>query len=663
MKLILLLSFVSAIASAAPGVDTGAMNRSIDPCVDFYEYACGNWRVAHPLPADKARFGRFEELLERNQSVLLDLVQGAVQKGASASAIERKIADYYSACMDTAGIEKRALAALKPELDRIAALSSEEAIMEQIGRLHAMAVPVVFRFGAAPDAKDSTRTIATISQSGLSLPDRDYYLNSGPNFVQVREKYHTHLAKVFGLLGAPADAVARQAALVVAFETVIAKASLDRTALRDPVKRYRPMTKAQLAVATPEVPWDDYFATVGAPPFDTVNVSAADFLQTVAVELRSQPMEAWRAYFTYHLVHEYAAQLPAAFEQEDFDFHQRAVAGTPSERPRTRRCIEGIDRHLGDLLGQRYVEVAFGGTSRQQIVQMVDALEKAMARDIRSLTWMTDETKKAALEKLRSITNNVGTPLKWRDYSAVTIAPDDHLGNVLRAERASGRRQLAKIGKPTDKTEWMMTTPTVNAFYSPAYNSINFPAGIMGTPFFDAQRDIATNYGSMGAVIGHELTHGFDDSGRKYDGNGNLRDWWTARDGQEFEKRVACVANQFSNFTAVDDLKLNGKFTLGENTADLGGVRIALMALQDTLQGKSDKVDGFTPEQRFFLGFAQVWCQNTRPEESRRRVTMDPHSPGRFRVNGTYQNLEEFQKAFSCKAGQPMVSANACRVW
>jgi endothelin-converting enzyme/putative endopeptidase len=339
------------------------------------------------------------------------------------------------------------------------------------------------------------------------------------------------------------------------------------------------------------------------------------------------------------------------------------LTGAKEQRPRTARCVTTVDRTLGDLLGQKYIQLAFGADAKAQITQLVDALEKAMAQDIQTLPWMTEITKKAALAKLQAITNNVGAPLKWRDYSSLVIARDDFLGNSQRATEALYQRRIEKIGKPTDKTEWGMTTPTVNAFYSPQNNSITFPAGILQPPFFDPQRDIAYNYGGIGAVIGHEMTHGFDDQGRKFDGEGNLRDWWTAADGAEFEKRAACVANEYSGFTAVDDVKLNGRLTLGENTADNGGIRIALMALLNTLKGKEDKVDGLTPEQRFFVGYGQIWCENSSPEERRNRAMTDPHSPGRYRVNGVLQNMPEFQKAFSCKATQPMVSGNACRVW
>jgi endothelin-converting enzyme/putative endopeptidase len=365
----------------------------------------------------------------------------------------------------------------------------------------------------------------------------------------------------------------------------------------------------------------------------------------------------------YHVLRNAAPQLSEAFAREDFDFWGRYITGAKQRRPRPNRCVNLVDANLGDLLGEKYVQSVFGPQAKARITELVNALEKAMAQDIQALDWMTPETKVAAIAKLRAITNNVGYPKKWRDYGKVTIARDDFYGNTRRASAAAYARVLNRIGKPTDKSEWNMTTPTVNAFYSPDLNSINFPAGILQPPFFDPQRDSAVNFGAVGAVIGHEMTHGFDDQGRKFDGSGNLRDWWTDQDGREFEERAACIANQYSAFTAVDDVKVNGRLTLGENTADNGGLRIALMALESTLDGKQDKIDGFTPEQRFFLGYGQIWCENSSPEQTRLRALTNPHSPGRYRANGVVQNMPEFQKAFACKASQPMVSANACRVW
>jgi predicted metalloendopeptidase len=438
---------------------------------------------------------------------------------------------------------------------------------------------------------------------------------------------------------------------------------MDRVSLRDPDKTYHIVTRQQLVALSAGFDWNSYLKAVGAPAFETLNVAQPDFLKQIAVTLPSQPITAFQAYFSYHLLRAAASNLPEAFENESFDFWQRYLSGVKEPRPRANRCAVAVDSELGDLLGQKYIEKAFGADAKAQITQLVEALDKALESDIRTLPWMTEATRKAAIVKLHAFTNNVGYPKKWRDYSKVGIVRDDFLGNSVRTSQAMYDQRIVKIGQPTDKTEWYMTTPTVNAFYSSQNNSINFPAGILQSPFFDPQRDVALNYGGIGAVIGHEMTHGFDDQGRKFDADGNLRDWWTPQDGAEFEKRAACIADEHSSFTAVDDVKLNGRLTLGENTADNGGVRVALMALEDTLKGKSDKVEGFTPEQRFFLGFAQVWCENMSPQESRQRAMTDPHSPGRYRVNGTVQNMPEFQKAYACKAGQPMVSANACRVW
>jgi predicted metalloendopeptidase len=502
-----------------------------------------------------------------------------------------------------------------------------------------------------------------LSQGGLSLPDRDYYLKTDTKSVETRNRFVQHMKNMFQLAGDSAENSAAKAQMVLQMETAIAQASADRVSLRDPNKRYHPLSRKELQALVPGWNWEAYFQGVGAPAFETVNVSGPDFFKQIAAALPADAVNPWNAYFTWHVLRQSAALLPEAFENESFDFWQRYLTGAREPRPRSARCVAATDRSLGDLLGQKYIEVAFGSDARTQITQLVDGLEKALGKDIQTLPWMTDVTKKAALEKLKAITNNVGYPKKWRDYSKVTVARDDFLGNSVRTAEAMQQDRIQRIGKPTDKTEWNMTPPTVNAFYSPQNNSINFPAGILQAPFFDPRRDIALNYGAAGMVIGHEMTHGFDDQGRKFDGDGNLRDWWTAQDGAEFEKRVACVADEYSGFTAVDDLKLNGRLTLGENTADNGGLRVALMALRETLKGKESILDGFTPEQRFFLGFAQIWCENSTPQAERQQALTNPHSPGRYRVDGTLQNMPEFQKAFSCKASQPMVSSNACRVW
>jgi predicted metalloendopeptidase len=645
------------------GVDRPAMNPKVDPCVDFYQYACGNWMATHPIPADKARWSRFEELQERNEAILLDILQNAAIDRPGRSELEQKIGDAFTACMNEAGIEKRKIEPLRNDLERIDGITGPQDVIEEIARLHTEGVGAAFQFDSQPDFKDSSRTIGALGQGGLSLPDRDYYLKTDPKSVETRKRFEAHVERMFQLLGNDPQVAGGKAREILELETGLARTSVARATLRDPQQRYHPMTKAELAKLAPDVPWEVYFQQVGAPSFDTLNVSTPDFIRALGAAIHERPISAWKAYLTYRLVSTRASRLPAAFDQEYFDFYQRTLGGFQEQRPREKRCAAVVDSELGDLLGQKYIERAFAGRSKEEIAQLVAALERSLGNDIRALPWMTDATKKAAAAKLAAISNNVGAPQKWRGYSSVQIAPDDYFGNTVQASRAARARNLARIGKPTDKSEWTMTTPTVNAFYNSLNNSINFPAGILQFPFFDATRDAALNYGAIGAVIGHELTHGFDDAGRKFDGNGNLRDWWTAEDGKEFEKRAACIAGQYGGYTAVDDVKLNGKLTLGENTADNGGVRIALMALLDKLNGDTAKVDGYTPEQRFFLGFAQVWCQNVRLEQARLRALTDPHSPGRFRVNGTLQNMPEFQKAFSCQAGQPMVSANACQVW
>ena len=652
-----------AAFAAKAGVDAPAMNKAADPCVDFYQYACGNWVASHPLPADRARFGRFAELQDRNEKAELDILQAAAAAKPGRSEIEQKIGDYYASCLDTATIDKKGIAPIRSELDRIYSMGATADVVNEVAALHRLGIGVVFGFSARPDAKDSNRTIAGLSQGGLSLPDRDYYLKEDAKSVEIRERYLQHVKNMFVLAGDSSEAAAAKARMVLDCETIIAKASMDRVSMRDPNKTYHMMTRQELAALAPAFPWEAYFQATGAPAFESLNVSQPDFVKQVMETLPAQGMEAGQAYFAFQVLRNAAPRLAGPFEKESFDFWQRYLAGVQEPRPREIRCAAATDSALGDLLGQKYIDAAFGPDAKAQIAQLVDGLEKTMGQDIQGLPWMSGDTKKAAIVKLQAIVNNVGYPKKWRDYGAVTVARDDYFGNSQRAVEAMYGQRIEKIGKPTDKSEWTMTTPTVNAFYQPTSNSINFPAGILQPPFFDPKRDLAVNYGAIGVVIGHEMTHGFDDQGRKYDADGNLRDWWTAQDGAEFEKRAACVADEYSSFTSVDDVKLNGRLTLGENTADNGGMRIAYMALQEALNGKSEKIDGFTPEQRLFLGFAQVWCENMSPQEARNRAMTDPHSPGRFRVNGTVQNSPEFQKTFSCKAAQPMVSANACRVW
>jgi endothelin-converting enzyme/putative endopeptidase len=447
-------------------------------------------------------------------------------------------------------------------------------------------------------------------------------------------------------------------------EVALAKASLDRVARRDPARQFHMMSKPDMEALAPSFDWNKYFAALGAPAFDTLNVGNPEFVTTVGAVIDCTSITDLKTYLAWHLVHAVAPMLGPAFEKEDFEFFSKTLAGVKEMQPRWKRCADSTDEYLGEALGQRYVERTFGAEGKQRTLQMVQALEQALEKDISTLPWMTPQTKSAALGKLHAITNKIGYPEKWRDYANVKVVRGDALGNMLRATTAEHQWRLAKIGQATDRTEWSMTPPTVNAYYSPTSNSINFPAGILQPPFYDSKADEAVNFGGIGAVIGHELTHGFDDQGRKFDADGNLRDWWTAADGAEFEKRAGCVADEYSGFTAVAEVKVNGRLTLGENTADNGGLRVAYMALMERLKGQEPrKIDGFSPEQRLFLGFAQIWCQNQTDESARMRALTDPHSPGRYRVNGVVQNMPEFQKAFACRENQPMVNGNACRVW
>jgi len=664
---LIVLPFLCAgllVAADTSSVDAGAMDRSAQPCVDFYQYACGGWIARNPLPADRSRWGRFAELSDRTEKVLLDLLQSAALERPGRSDLDQKIGDYYQSCLDTAAINRKGISVLESELSRIRQMPSLDALPAELARLHDMGVRALFAFGPRADAKDSSRTIASLTQGGLSLPDREYYLKTDSKSEEIRRRFAQHVSRMFELAGDSSESAAARARVVLELETKLAEASSDRVSMRVPEKNYHILSRKELAALAPGIDWEAYFRASGAPQFDTLNVGQPDYFKQTAAILGAQPVDAWKTYLSYHLIREAASRLSDAFEREDFDFWNRYLGGAREQRPRASRCLQDVDRELGDLLGEKYVTSAFGPEAKARIGQLVDALVAALEKDINTLPWMGEDTRKAAVAKLREITRNIGYPNKWRDYSKTRIERDDYFGNFTRTAAVLHEIRMEHIGQPTEKDEWTnMTPPTVNAFYNSSTNSINFPAGILQWPFFDPQRDLAVNFGGIGSVIGHEMTHGFDDQGRKYDGAGNLRDWWTAADAAEFEKRAACVANEYSGFSPLPDVKLNGRLTLGENTADNGGVRVALMALMDTLKGREDQVAGFTPEQRFFLGFAQSFCENTAPEQVRLRSLTDPHSPGRFRVNGTVQNMPEFQKAFSCKAGQPMVSTNACRVW
>ena len=649
--------------------DVTAMDKSVSPCDDFYEYACGNWRKNNPIPSDQSRWGRFNELAEYNRQVLHEILEKAAANDPKRGPIAHLIGDFYQACIDEKTVNTKGAAPLKPVLDRIAGISSRAQLIEALAFLQTQGIPVLFGFGAQPDLHNASQLIAGVSQGGLGLPDRDYYLNQDPKSQETRQKYAEHLVNTFVLLGDTKEAATAEAAAVMAIETKLAEAAFERVKMRDPKNRDHKMKVAELAAMAPNFDFQKFFDATQAPAFTEVNVVPPDFFQKTDATIESTPLDGWKSYLRSHAARAAAPLLSEPFVAENFSFFGRYLSGQKERQVRWKRCVQLTDGSLGEALGQPYVAETFGPEGKERMLKMVEALEKALSADIQTLPWMTEETKKHAQVKLKAITNKIGYPEKWRDYSSVIVQRDDLLGNAQRARSFERRRNINRIGKPLDKLEWGMTPPTGNAYYNAAENDINFPAGILQPPFFDKSTDDAVNFGGIGVVIGHELTHGFDDQGSKFDPDGNLRNWWTDADRTEFEKRTTCLADEYSSFVAVDDLHLNGRLTLGENTADNGGVQIALMALRGAMLAGAKSAaagemrDGFTAEQRFFLSFGQIWCENRTPESARLLVKTDPHSPGRYRVNGTLQNNEEFSKAFGCKAGQKMVSEKACRAW
>jgi len=658
----LLLLLTASSFGQASHVD--AIDKSADPCQDFYQYACGNWLKSAEIPADQTSWSSFVEIRERNAVILREILEKSSAPDAGRDAIAQKIGDYYGSCVDEKAVDAKGVTPLKPELERIAKTKDKTKLIDAIARVQMLGPNPLFSFYSSSDLHSANDVIAYIDQGGLSLPDRDYYLKDDPKMVAARKSFVEYATQLFTLTGQSPKQAEDSAQSVLRIETALAKASLDRTARRDPKTRDHKMTLAEAEALAPNFHLDRFFAAMDTPKFSALNVSNPDFFKQVNSVLDTESLESLRTYVSWHLLDGSASWLSQPFVDAEFKM-QKALTGQSEIKPRWRRCVTATDGALGEALGQRYVEQAFGADGKQRMLKMVDALEKSLDQDIHTLPWMTEETKKEAKVKLDAIRNKIGYPDVWRDYSSLKVVRGDLLGNFQRANEFEARRQIAKIGKPLDRNEWGMTPPTVNAYYNQSRNEIVFPAGILQAPFFDKQADDATNFGGIGIVIGHELTHGFDDQGRKFDPQGNLRDWWTAEDGTEFEKRASCIADEYGSFVVVDDLKLNGKLTLGENTADNGGARIALMALQQMMAGGASAQTGseYSPEQRFFLGYGRAWCEKRRPEFSRMLVSVDPHSPGRFRVNGVVQNMPEFQKAFNCKAGQPMVKENACRVW
>jgi putative endopeptidase len=640
------------------------MDLTANPCIDFYQYSCGAWVANTPIPADQSSWDTFGDLSDRNRAILRGILDKASADDPNRSPVEQKIGDFYASCLNEPVIERLGTKPLEPEQQRIDAIHSKDAILDVLVRLHLLGVEVFFNFSSEPDAKNSTQMIAGVDQGGLGLPDRDYYLKDDPKSVKLRQQYVAHVQKMLELAGESTAQAARDASKVLRIETDLAKGSLDLVSRRDPNQVYHKMSVPELAALSPSFDWPKYFAALSTPSFTDLDVSVPDFFKALDAVLTHASIPDLKAYLRWHLLHSEAPLLPKAFVAENFRFYIQTLTGAKQLQPRWERCVKITDADLGFALGQKYVEQAFPPDAKARALTMIQEIETMLGEDLQSLDWMTPATKEQALVKLRAVADKIGYPDKWRDYSSVKIVRGQAVANDERATEFEVHRQLNKIGQPVDRSEWDATPPTVNAYYDPQHNDINFPAGVLQPPFFDKRMDAAVNYGAIGSIMGHELTHGFDDEGRQFDAQGNLRNWWTPEDAAEFEKRAECFIKEYSAFTPVDDVQLNGKLTLGENTADNGGVHLAFMALMKSLEGKSQaKIDGFTPQQRFFLAWGQAWCENVRPEMARLWAQTDVHSPGRDRVNGVLGNMPEFREAFACREAQPMVHAPACRVW
>ncbi len=654
-----------------PGLDLHAMDRSAQPCENFYQYSCGTWVKDNPIPPDQARWDVYSKLTYENQLFLWGLLQQAGQTGAARTPDEQKTGDLFHACMDESAVEKAGAAPLDATLRQIAALKSLEALPAFLAHQHLTlyASSMLFEFGSNQDYADSSSVIAFADAGGLGLPDRDYYTKTDAKSEEIRQKYLAHIAQMFQLLGDSPEAAAAGAKTVMRIETALAKASLTRVERRDPYKLFHKMTPAALQALTPSFRWNEYLTALQAPAIGQIqikeiNVAQPAFYRELELQLKTSSLDDIKTYLRWHLVHAKARFLSPAFVEADFNFSSKYLRGVTAMQPRWKRCVQLVDHTLGEALGQVFVAKTFTPDTKARTLAMTNEIESAMRSEIEGLSWMSPATKQQALLKLRGITNKIGYPDKWRDYSSVEIRPDDFLGDVERAVAFEARRDLNKIGKPVDRTEWQMSPPTVNAYYDPQMNDINFPAGVLQPPLFDPKMDDAPNYGNTGATIGHELTHGFDDEGRQFDAKGNLHDWWTKSDAAAFQQRADCVSDEYSQFKIVDDIKINGKLTMGEDVADLGGTLLAYIAWKAATKDKAlPSIDGLTPDQRFFIGMAQWACGSERPENLRVSAITNPHSPNEYRVNGVVSNMPEFQSAFSCKLGQPMVREKACKVW
>ena len=654
-----------AADSGSWGFDTANLDKTCKPCDDFYQFAMGGWMKANPVPPAYSTWGSFSQLLDKNQQNLRQILETSEKQQATAGSNEQKIGDFYASCMDTAAIDESGTKPIDSELAKIAAMKNGADLQSEAAKLQEEGVGVLFRFGANQDAKDSTQVVGSAFQGGLGLPEREYYLKQDDKSKTLRDAYVKHVARMFELLGDSGDVSSAEAATVLQIETTLAKASMKNTDLRDPEKTYHRMKMADLQALTPDFNWESYFRLLNHPELKEINVGQPEFFKALDAQLTATPLADWKTYYRWHLVNSTASQLPQKFVDEEFEFRGKTLTGAKEIQPRWKRCTQATDRALGEALGQVYVQKYFPPEAKAHALVMVHNLISALHDDLQTLSWMSPETRAQATAKLEAFAVKIGYTDKWRDYSALKIDRVSYLTNQRRASSFEFQRRLSKIGKPVDRTEWGMTPPTVNAYNNSSMNEIVFPAGILQPPFYDPKADDAVNYGGMGAVIGHEITHGFDDHGSQFDGRGDLKNWWTQDDLKNFKERAACVQSQFDGYVVDGDLHENGKLVLGESIADLGGLAISYAAYEKSLEGKPrppDK-DGFTPEQRFFLGWAQVWGANDRPEYERLMANTNPHPLPRFRGNGPLSNMAEFAKAFGCKKGDPMVREQVCKIW
>jgi putative endopeptidase len=651
----------------SPSLDVTSMDRSVDACVDFYHFACGGWQKRNPIPPDQTSWSVYAKLFQDNLDFLHGILDSASVSANQHDVVTQEVGNFYAACMDEASAEKRGLSAIQEHLDAIASLRSLQDLPPVIAHLQLVfGRGILFAAGSTQDPDNSEQVIAELDQGGLGLPDRDYYTKDDAKSNETRERYLQHVQKIFALMGDTPENSKQSAGTVMRLETALAKASQTRVERRDPYNLKHKMAVTDLTQLTPNFNWKNYYREAQYPAFEILNVDAPNFFKEMNARLAGEPFGDWKTYLRFHVADAASPYLSSNFADENFEFYRKYLRGAKEQQPRWKRCVSYTNHSLDDALGQVYVAKVFSSELKQRTLEMVTLIEDAMEQRIRQLDWMSPETKEQALTKLHGIRNKIGYPDKWRDYRSVKIERGDFAGNMLRATAFESRRQINKIGKPVDHGEWMIPPPTVDAYYDAQMNDINFPAGVLLPPLYDPRMDDAPNYGDTGGTIGHELTHGFDDEGSQFDAKGNLRNWWTKIDRERFEARTACVRDQYAQYVVVDEVHINSKLTLGEDVADLGGEILAYLAWKSATKGKKlQSIDDLTPEQRFFIGFAQWDCANERPEDLRMRATVDPHSPAQYRINGVVANMPEFAKAFACKPGQPMTKPpeKICRIW